>query len=129
MANYMTGQRRELINFLESNPDRTFTAREIADAMAERGVSRSAVYRNLARLEENGEISRSVKGGSSENYYSYVASENCHNFLHLTCEKCGKTVHMNVDISEKMINDLNSFDGFSVDKKKTVLYGVCAECK
>ena len=97
--------------------------------MEDKGVSVSAVYRNLAWLESKGVISRSVKGGRREVYYSYVASEKCHGSLHLTCEKCGKTVHMNSIVTTRMVNDIAGTDGFSVDMRKTVLYGVCAECK
>lgn len=127
MADYVTEQRKELLSFFKRNPDAAFTAKQIADQMP--GVSLSAVYRNLSRLEKSGEISRSVKEGFREIFYSYVASESCHGCLHLTCQKCGSTVHMNHEISEKMIDALNETDGFFIDKKKTVLYGICAKCR
>ncbi len=129
MSGYMTDQRRELLGFLMANPDRSFTAKEIAQAMADRGVSQSAVYRNLAWLESNGKINRSARDGRREIYYSYVAAEQCRGCLHLTCQKCGRTVHMNTVSANRMLNDIAGRDGFSVDMKKTVLYGVCAKCR
>ena len=129
MASYMTEQRRELLGFLMANPDRAFSAKEIASAMSGRGVSQSAVYRNLAWLEKNGRISRGTRDGRREIYYSFVDTEDCRGNLHLTCEKCGRTVHMNTAVASRMINDVAGRDGFSVDLKKTVLYGVCARCK
>ena len=129
MSSYMTEQRRELLAFLESNPDRAFSAKEIAAAMEDKGVSVSAVYRNLAWLENKGVISRSMRGGRREVLYSYVAADSCHGSLHMTCEKCGKTVHMNSAVTSRMVNDIAGSDGFSVDMRRTVLYGVCAKCK
>ncbi len=129
MASYMTEQRRELLGFLKANPDRAFSAKEIAAAMSGRGVSQSAVYRNLSWLEKNGKISRGTRDGRREIYYSFVDAEDCRGSLHLTCEKCGRTVHMNNAVASRMINDVAGRDGFSVDLRKTVLYGVCARCK
>jgi len=127
MTNYVTEQRKELIDFFKSNPDVAFSAKEIAARMP--GVSLSAIYRNLARLEKNGEISRSVKDGCREIYYSYVASEHCRGCLHLTCEKCGTTVHMSHIISDNMISALTALDGFTIDNKKSVIYGICSKCQ
>ena len=128
MSTYMTDQRRELLEFFKSHPDTAFSAKEIAANLPDE-ISLSAVYRNLSRLEKSGQISRSTKEGCREIFYSYVASENCHGCLHLTCEKCGHTVHMSTSISEKMIHALSETDGFSVDNKKTVLYGICSKCR
>ncbi|MBQ7160389.1 MAG: transcriptional repressor [Clostridia bacterium] len=129
MASYMTGQRRELLGFLRTNHDRAFSAKEIAEEMSDRGVSQSAVYRNLAWLEKNGKISRSTRDGHREIYYSFVDAEECRRSLHLTCEKCGRTVHMDPAATGRMLSDIAGRDGFSVNMKKTVLYGVCAKCK
>ena len=128
MARYMTDQRRELLDFFKMHPDVAFSAKEIAEQLPDE-ISLSAVYRNLSWLEKSGEISRSTKEGCREIFYSYVAAESCHGCLHLTCEKCGQTVHMNSVMSEKMIHALNESDGFFVNQKKTVLYGICSKCR
>ena len=129
MISYMTEQRKELLGFLKSNPDRGFSAKEITFAMQDRGVSQSAVYRNLAWLEKNGKIRRGTVNGRREIYFSYVDSVDCHGRLHLTCERCGRTVHMDAASSDRMVSDLAYNDGFKLDMKKTVLYGVCSDCK
>lgn len=128
MAEYVTEQRRLLLDFLHSNPDRQFTAREIAAHLAGRNVSVSAVYRNLARLEKSGEISRSVKDGRREMYYSCVGADCCRERIHLTCMKCGGTFHMDSTVSERILSDVAGVDGFRIDKCKTVLYGICRHC-
>lgn len=128
MAEYMTGQRRQLLDFLHSNPDKLFSAAEIAEALAGSGISVSAVYRNLARLEKAGVISRTAKEGRREVYYSCVSADCCRERLHLTCMKCGDTFHMDQTVSERMLKTVSKVDGFKIDKHKTVLYGVCKNC-
>ena len=51
MSGYNTKQRRALLAFLGEHPDELLTARQMADALAEKQISLSAVYRNLAQLE------------------------------------------------------------------------------
>ena len=51
MSGYNTKQRRALLTFLGEHPDELLTARQMADALAEKQISLSAVYRNLAQLE------------------------------------------------------------------------------
>lgn len=128
MSQYMTEQRKMIIAFLERNPDRQFTAKDIARETSAR-VSISAVYRNLSFLEERGYVSRAVKEGSREVYYQYIECENCKNSLHLTCTKCGHTSHMNKDAAERMLISVLSSDGFEISKPRTVIYGLCKNCK
>ncbi len=128
MAEYMTEQRRKLLDFLHSHPDKLFSAKDIARNLSDRDISVSAVYRNLAWLERAGVISRTVKDGRREIYYSCVGADCCREKIHLTCMKCGDTFHMDSEVSERILRDVAGVDGFRIDKCKTVLYGVCKHC-
>ena len=128
MANYMTAQRKQLFAFLQENPDRQFSARQIADSLSDSSVSLSAVYRNLTYLEEKGLINRFTKEGSRELFYQYIHSEDCRNCIHMNCIKCGRTFHMNTYIADKMLADILKADGFQIKKEKSVLYGICKNC-
>ena len=66
MSGYNTKQRRALLAFLGEHPDELLTARQMADALAEKQISLSAVYRNLAQLEAEEKVRRSAKSGSHE---------------------------------------------------------------
>lgn len=129
MTQYMTEQRKTLISFLEKHPDKHFSAKEITAALDRTDISTSAVYRNLAFLEKNGYVSRGIRNGSREVVYQYVRCENCKDRLHLTCTKCGKTIHMNAPAAANMIQAVLTDDGFEISRAKTVLYGTCKECK
>lgn len=128
MSKYSTKQRKALVDFLNSHIDEQLSAKEIADNLKEQGISLSAVYRNIAELESEGQLKRSSKSGSRKIYYQYTASKHCKNSLHLSCEKCGKTFHMEDSGAGKIIDELKKCNGFNLDKSSTVLFGVCADC-
>ena len=128
MSEYMTEQRRELLAFFRTNPDKCFTAKDVADALKHSNISISAIYRNLSRLERDGYLSRTVKKGSRESYYQSFASENCRGCIHLSCLKCGGTFHMDHKVSSVLLDSVSRKDGFSISSEKTVLYGVCGSC-
>ena len=94
MSIYNTKQRRALLAFLGEHPDELLTARQMADALAEKQISLSAVYRNLAQLEAEEKVRRSAKSGSHEAFYQYLDAKGCKGALHMSCVKCGKTFHM-----------------------------------
>ena len=123
MAAYATEQRKLMMLFLECRADECFSASEIAEALSDASVSLSAVYRNLAYLEREGLITRRVKEGRRESLYQFVAAPSCQNCLHLSCVKCGSVRHMQAASLEDLVSN-----AFTLDCKKTVLYGVCRDC-
>lgn len=129
MAKYMTKQRRLLLDCLSAHHDQVLTARQIAELASEKGISVSAIYRNLSALESDGLIKRISKAGSREAFYQYTDAPECRDCLHLSCTHCGKTYHMNSSGAARLMNDLQAQDGFFIDKAETVLYGVCNKCR
>lgn len=125
---YMTSQRKMLLDFLEKNHDKQFSAADIEKALKNKGISISAVYRNLSYLYSKGIISRSVKEASREIYYQYTSGCDCKNSIHLTCTKCGKVSHMDSASATEMTAALKK-SGFNINKTKTIVYGVCSNCE
>ena len=129
MPKYMTKQRKTLLAFLSCHADEELSAKQIAKSLNDDSISISAVYRNLSALEQDGKIRRISKSGSREIFYQYIDCSQCKDCLHLSCEKCGKTYHMNMPGAEMLINNLAQNDEFAIDKANTVLYGVCRSCQ
>ncbi len=129
MSRYMTKQRKAMIGYLSRHADEELSAKQIEAALNGEGISISAVYRNLSDLEQEGKIRRLSKSGSREVFYLYTDAHECKDSLHLSCEKCGKTYHMNVTGAEMLVKSLAANDEFTIDKSSTVLYGVCKACK
>ena len=129
MAKYQTKQRRRLLEYLSAHTDEQITARQIADALAKESISISAVYRNLSALEEEGLLKRSVREGTREAFYQYIAARECKDSLHLSCRVCGKSIHLGEREAEQLIHGALESTGFQIDKAETILYGVCADCR
>ena len=116
MPKYMTKQRKALLSYLSSHADEKLSAKQLEEALCCEGISISAVYRNLSELEKEGKV-------------RYTEGLHCKECLHLSCEKCGKTYHMNSECAKILIENLAQSDEFAIDKASTVLYGVCRECQ
>ena len=129
MAKYLTRQRKQLLAYLSEHTDEQMTARQIAEALAADNISMSAVYRNLSALEEEGLLKRSVREGTREAFYQYIAADGCKDSLHLSCRMCGKSIHLGESETRRLIHDTFETTGFQIDKSDTVLYGVCSDCK
>ena len=129
MTKYATRQRKALLQYLHSHADEQLTARQSGEALSGEEISASAVYRNLAALEEAGQVRRLSKSGAREIFFQYAGAEHCRDCLHLSCKKCGKTIHMDADEAERLIQSVAICDKFKIDKTDTVLYGVCGECQ
>ncbi len=129
MPKYITKQRKALLSYLSRHADEKLSARQMEAELGGEGISISAVYRNLADLEKEGKVRRVNCSGSREVFYQYTEGEHCRECLHLSCEKCGKTYHMNNAGAEMLIQNLAQSDEFAIDKANTVLYGVCKECR
>lgn len=128
MLKYETKQRKMLSVLLCANADKPLSVADIAAAVKQNGMSTSAIYRNLATLEEEGKVQRITLGGSKKVYYRYTGAKECEKHLHLSCSKCGKTFHMDVPATNSLINEVLSKSDFKVDSLNTVLYGLCGKC-
>ena len=129
MPKYMTKQRKALLNYLSMHADERLSAKQLEDALKSEGISISAVYRNISELEREGKVRRVNNSGSREVFYQYTDGAHCKDSLHLSCEKCGKTYHMNSAVAQTLIENLAQSDEFTIDKANTVLYGVCGDCR
>lgn len=128
MPKYMTKQRKLLTDYLTQHIDENLSAGRIAQALSET-ISKSAVYRNLSDMEAEGKLHRVATGGNREAIYRYSGGAMCSQSLHLSCTKCGKTVHMQKQLADRLVDKVAESDDFAIDKGETVIYGVCAGCQ
>ena len=129
MSSYKTEQRRQLLEYLCTHSQESLTARGIHGGLGPEQISLSAVYRNLAALEQDGQIRRVTLPGSREAAYQYVGGGACRAHLHLNCTGCGRTIHMAESETEALVRTVAQLDGFAIDKTETVLYGLCESCQ
>ena len=123
---YNTEKRAELLGFFESHSDTAFSIEEICARLAKDGRGKSTLYRQTAKLVEEGYVSR-IPTGSRKFVYQYRDKQHCGEHLHLKCLDCGKLLHLNAEASASLENDLLSKEGFSLDSG-CILYGKCRDC-
>ncbi len=128
MSKYVTKQRRVLLDYLTEHADETLSAGQIAQALSDREISVSAVYRNLATLEAEGQIQKVTKSGERRAYFRFSGSDECRKHIHLYCTGCGKTYHVDVPTTDLVADSIASSAGFEVDRSKTVISGICRDC-
>ena len=126
---YKTEQRTRLYELLKANPHKFFSAKDIVEALAPYNISISAVYRNLAVLTEDGVVKKSIRKNGRESIYRYADNDTCRDEIHLTCTNCGKVFHMDHELTKTIQDALDKEDGFQIDKLKTVIFGLCEECR
>lgn len=118
-------QRESIKEFLASRKDHP-TADTVYEGIREicPNISLGTVYRNLALLENLGEITKITTGGGADHY-----DGNTDPHHHFICKDCGSVIDLEMDnidhIQETASKD---FDGV-IDGYITHFFGVCGTCK
>lgn len=118
----LTGPRRILLELLEKNPGRTFSAQEIFDLLKGNGVDFSTIYRNLEMMAKEGILSIVHRENGTSSY------ELClnHHHHHLICTDCGDTRCINICPMDMI--DKSVWEGFAPMKHCFEIMGICPEC-
>jgi len=126
---YRTRQRELILERLRTAGDRHITAEELAEELRGEGVGRSTVYRTLERLVEQGEVRRFRPGDGGACYQFNDSTGSCREHHHLKCIKCGRLFHTECELLDELSEHVYSHHGFLLDRSRTVLYGLCADCQ
>ncbi|MDE6728500.1 MAG: transcriptional repressor [Oscillospiraceae bacterium] len=123
---YKTKQRDEIVEFFNSHRGKCYTAKDLIKS-GEVSSGEATVYRTLSKLAGQGILKRFTDGDAA--CYQLNESEECSRHFHLKCESCGKVIHMDCDFMADMSRHIEQGHSFFVDIGKTVIYGLCGECK
>lgn len=128
---YKTKQKDLILNYFKESNKRHITAEELVDHLKEKGntVGKSTVYRTLDRLVEQGIIRRFfIEEGYGACYQYSGESNKCEEHFHLKCVSCGELLHIQCKLLMEVEKHILKDHDFSVDNRKTVLYGRCHKC-
>ena len=133
MAEYITKQKKTLLDFLSLHSERSFTVEELTEGIRlksndGRAVGKSTVYRLMTRFVEEGRVKRFVRGHSRRFVYQIVRGEDCKFHFHMRCTKCGRLFHLQESFSDELRDSIKRLSDFSVSETDTVLLGTCADC-
>lgn len=129
---YDTKQREMILVCLREKQSEHLTADEICDILKERGlkVGKATLYRFLKLMEESGEIKKYRFSEKSAACYQYLGKNAvCNTHYHLMCENCSKVIHIESRQLDNFIDGIEKNVRFRIDIKKTVFYGLCAQCR
>ena len=125
-SEYKTRQRELITQLFEGNPDKQYSANDVAVIMDGR-IGKSTVYREISRLCDE-EVLRKYPDSDGMAVYQ-LSGEDCHSHFHLKCTKCGRIVHLDCYLINDICSHIASEHGFNIDISGTMLYGVCKVCK
>ena len=128
---YRTKARTALLEFLQENPDRGFSAIDLLTYLQLNidGVNKTTVYRNLDRLCEQGVIYKYRETEHEGWFYQYSPEHtNCSTHMHGKCSECGKLFHIEADFVKGFADNVKKIYGLKIDFGKTLLIGVCQNC-
>ena len=101
------------------------TADEIYDEVKkiDHRISRGTVYRNLAILSDDEEISH-YNSPFGPDHYDCILEPH----YHCLCRKCGKFVDAKVPYDNQLNSIADVCDGFKLESHNLVFVGICKEC-
>ena len=132
VSGYKTKQKRLIENLISSSEDGHFTVDTLTKALEDMGesVGRTTVYRALEKMAADGKVRKYVRSSGESACYQYIsAQKECSGHFHLKCTNCGKLIHVDCGHLNELCSHIEKEHGFSVDRLKTVLYGLCEECE
>ncbi len=126
---YMTGAKKQLLDFFAAHKDRHFTVDQIVEALSssESCPGKSTVYRQIAKLWEDGILRRFESADADSFVYQYAVGEGCEHHFHLKCASCGMLIHMECDKLSEVREHILKDHGFLIGGS-SVIFGVCAAC-
>ncbi|MDO5085151.1 MAG: transcriptional repressor [Erysipelotrichaceae bacterium] len=130
-APYKTKQKELLISYLSDTKGSHITVMDIQKYFQDKEITigQTTIYRHLEKLVEEGLVSKYQLDGKGA-YFEYVGNHNhCNLCYHFKCEQCGTLFHIHCHSLEKVSKHLDVNHGFRLNTMKTVLYGLCKECR
>ncbi len=132
MKKYRTKQRDKLIEYFERDVHRSVSAQDIYRELNEEEqgelISLSAIYRNLAEMEKEQLLCKVSKNGETRALYQYVHPTGCCGVIHLKCEECEETLHLDKSVSQMIFSMAQNQFQFFLNGSSAYLYGKCSLC-
>lgn len=132
VKSYQTKSRKELLAYCERMGNRRFCAKDIFDYLKEQNISMNSatVYRNLDKLVSDKILLRTKSSQEDSCYYQYAGeNSHCHEHLHLQCKKCGRIIHFEDSVMDKLNSFIQKELKMALIPSESLLIGLCDECR
>lgn len=131
-CDYKTKCKDNIYKILEEFKDTTLSADEILLKMEENGckVNKTTIYRNLDRMETDGIVHKFPSSDTTKSLYQLtIHNANIEEHLHLQCSSCGKVIHLDCEYMQSFIEHIALEHDFDLTCDKSILFGLCKQCK
>ena len=126
-GSYKTRQSNTILSYLQEEHGH-ITAASLTAHLREKGesIGTATVYRQLDKLVAMGLVRKYItdKGAC----YQY-AENDCDGHFHLKCTQCDTLFHVDCSFLANLAPHILSHHGFTVDNRRTVMYGLCEKCR
>ncbi len=129
---YTTRQGELILSCLKNHSGEHVTAETLFALLKAQGASvgQTTVYRNLDKLVKEGAVLKYSGADGQGACYQYMPDgHDCATHYHLVCAQCGQMIHLQCEYLDEMTAHLLKHHAFSMDKFKTVIYGLCKKCE
>ena len=127
---YATKQHQAVLQCLENQPEKAFTAAEVAAALhhGERPVGLATIYRHLDKLAASGHLHK-INTAEGAFYHLCTHTDDSHRdcFL-LKCSRCGRIRHLDCSHLHDFYQHLEQDHHFRIDPRQTLFAGICDVC-
>ena len=120
-----TVQRRAVVESIAKRPG-SFTAQEIADELADRGIGRATVFRAINVLQDMGLLNRLHVG---DECHRYTLCDGHHHHHHLVCTGCGQVYPFETCTVDTEAGEIARKFGFTIKGHHLDVYGRCETCE
>ena len=120
-----TPQREAILRVLQGS-DRPLTVDEIWSAMDQQRSGVPTVYRNLERFVQEGWV-ESILG--QDQVMRFVRCHSAQHHHHLSCERCGRMVEVDICGIEPSLAVMEKSTGFLVTRHQLNVFGICPRCQ
>lgn len=117
-------QRECILNVLkgtDTHPTASWVYERVKNEIS--NISLGTVYRNLARLSEDGVILRISGDDGVERYDARVKPH-----YHMLCRLCGGVSDVFIDYADELDSSAEELCGCKIDEHRLMFYGVCNKC-
>ena len=123
----VTPQRLAIADVLLAS-DRHLSAEDIAAELSARGskIGTATVYRTIDVLVDSGLV---VERDFGEGFRRFEPARDIPHHEHMLCTVCGKVEEFRDERLERMTTLAAEARGFSRQRHRLVIYGVCRECQ
>lgn len=121
-------RQREVILDTFMSADRHITAEDLYGILQKKSpdIGFATVHRNLKLMCDSG-LAEEIKIGGQKARYEQKYGHEHHD--HLICTKCGRFIEVQDERIERLQDELAKTNGFTPQRHKLEIYGLCRKCR